>query len=128
VRRGGCCRPRRHGLERRQRPGRAVGRVDEVRKDEAVTSAGCTLVVPPPPLPDGRVLIAFDGNTLEWDATFTAIDNHPSLVTRHSIDRGRQFEMDRTDTGRATVEIADKDGLLDPTNSPGPYYTRIEPL
>ena len=50
------------------------------------------------------------------------------MVTSYTIDRGRQLEFDRTDTGRATVEIADVDGILDPTNPTGPYYGQIEPL
>ena len=38
------------------------------------------------------------------------------------------FELDRTEGGRATVRINDKDGVLDPTNATGPYYGKIEPL
>jgi hypothetical protein len=80
------------------------------------------------PLPDGRFLVAFGGDTLDWNATFTAVDSYPNLVTSYSIDRGRQVELDRTDTGRATVQIADTDGILDPTNTHGPFYGLIEPL
>lgn len=79
-------------------------------------------------LPAGRFLIALGEDTLNWNATFTRIDSHPNLVTSYQIDRGRQLEFDRTDTGRATVEIADQDGILDPTNASGPYYGLIEPL
>jgi hypothetical protein len=79
-------------------------------------------------LPDGRFLVAFGGATLDWNATFTAVDSYPNLVTSYSIDRGRQLELDRTDTGRATVQIADTDGILDPTNASGPFYGLIEPL
>ena len=78
--------------------------------------------------PDGRFLIAFGGDTLDWDATFTRIDSHPSLVASYTIDRGRQLELDRTDTGRATVQVSDRDGILDPTNASGPYYGLIEPM
>ena len=53
---------------------------------------------------------------------------HPNLVTSYQIDRGRQYELDRTDTGRATVQIADTDGVLDPSNPTGPYFGLIEPL
>lgn len=79
-------------------------------------------------LPDGRFLVAFGGDTLDWNATFTAVDAYPNLVTSYTIDRGRQVEFDRTDTGRAQVQIADTDGILDPTNSHGPFYGLIEPL
>lgn len=77
----------------------------------------------------GVFSIAFGEDTLEWDPAWTALDQeHPNLVTSYTIERGRQFELDRTDTGRATVEIVDKDGILDPTNSSGPYFGMIEPL
>ena len=83
-------------------------------------------VTPPPP---GRFHIAFDSTTLDHTPAWTRIDNHPNLVTRYQIDRGRQYELDRTDSGRATVEIADKDGLLDPTNPSSPYYpNKIQPM
>ena len=82
--------------------------------------------VPTPP--DGRVLIALDDPTLEWEPTWTRLDNHPHLVTSYTIDRGRQYELDRTDVGRAVVTIADQTGLLDPTNISGPYYGKLEPL
>jgi hypothetical protein len=78
--------------------------------------------------PIGRFCIAFDQPTLYWDCTWTRIDSYPNLVTSYQIDRGRQYELDRTDTGRATVTIADPDGILDPTNPSGPYYGQIEPL
>ena len=38
-------------------------------------------------------------------------------VAEYTIDRGRTFELDRCDTGRATVTIHDTEGLLDPTNA-----------
>jgi hypothetical protein len=78
--------------------------------------------------PVGRVNIAFDQPSLLYDCEWTRIDSHPNLVTSYQIDRGRQYELDRTDTGRATVQIADPDGILDPTNPDGPYYGLIEPL
>src|SRR5580765_7339464 len=78
--------------------------------------------------PVGRVNIAFGQPSLLYDCDWTRIDSHPHLVTSYSIDRGRQYELDRTDTGRATVQIADVTGILDPTNSDGPYYTQLEPL
>lgn len=84
------------------------------------------MAIPEPPA--GRVLIALDDPTLTWSPTWTRFDSHPNLITSYSIDRGRQFELDRTDTGRATVQIADRAGLLDPTNTSGPYYGKLEPL
>ena len=81
--------------------------------------------------PPGRFLVAFGADTLVWDPVtpWTALDQaHPNLVTSYQIDRGRQYELDRTDTGRATVEIADPDGILDPTNTDGPFFGQIQPL
>lgn len=77
----------------------------------------------------GRFLLAFDQGALEWDeAEWTRIDAYDSLVTSYTIDRGRQYELDRTDTGRATVTIADRDGILDPRNHAGPFFGKINPL
>ena len=78
--------------------------------------------------PVGRVNIAFGQPTLLYDCVWTRLDDHPNLVTSYQIDRGRQYELDRTDTGRATVQIADRTGILDPTNPDGPYYGQLEPL
>lgn len=81
-------------------------------------------------LPAGRVLFAFDAPTLDWDASsWTRIDDLDGVrVASYTIDRGRQVELDRTDAGRATIEIFDRDGVLDPTNAAGPYFGMIEPL
>jgi hypothetical protein len=78
--------------------------------------------------PVGRFLIAFNQGTLVAAPTWTRIDSTPNLVTSYQIDRGRQYELDRTDTGRAYVQIADTQGILDPTNPAGPYYGQIRPL
>lgn len=83
---------------------------------------------PPPPPPEGRFHLAFDDPALEADPAWTRLDAYPNLVTSYTIDRGRSYELDRTDTGRAVVQVADPDGVLDPTNPDGPYYSKIEPL
>lgn len=75
-----------------------------------------------------RVGVAFDDVTLAASPTWTYLTDTNNLVTAYSISRGRQFEFDKTDTGTATVTIYDQDGVLDPTLSTGPYYTKIEPL
>lgn len=74
------------------------------------------------------VSLAFNDNTLEPSPTWTRLDNGVTRVASYTIDRGRQFELDRTDGGRATVTINDIDGTLDPTNATGPYYGLIQPL
>ena len=75
-----------------------------------------------------RVGVAFDDVTLEPSPTWTYLTDTDHLVAAYSISRGRQFEFDKTDTGTAMVTVYDQDGVLDPTNSFGPYYTKIEPL
>jgi hypothetical protein len=39
-------------------------------------------------------------------------------VTGWTIDRGRTYELDTTDTGRASVQFVDRTGAFDPTGSP----------
>jgi hypothetical protein len=51
-----------------------------------------------------------------------------SLVAGYQIDRGRAYEFDRTDTGKAVVTINDREGVLDPRNSTTPYFGLLEPL
>gem|GEM_PF-3650800 len=43
-------------------------------------------------------------------------------VQSFTVDRGRQNEMGRADTGTATVELVDRVGAFDPTNSGGAFY------
>lgn len=74
------------------------------------------------------VSIAFDDPTLEPDPTWTDITDNPNFVATISIDRGRQFELDRTDTSTASIAINDRYGLLDPTNTDGAYFEKIFPL
>lgn len=79
--------------------------------------------------PTGRFEVAFTDHSLEPTPTWTALDqDYPNLVAEWSIDRGRTFELDRVDTGRATVTINDTDGILDPTNSSSPFAGDIQPL
>jgi len=75
-----------------------------------------------------RIGVAFDSDTLDATPTWTYLTDEPSLVASYQIDRGRQFEFDRTDTGTASISIWDRSGLLDPTLSTAPYYTLLEPL
>lgn len=73
-----------------------------------------------PVTPEARFSLAFDQPTLEPEPDWTGLDTtYPSLVSGYTIDRGRSFELDRCDTGRAVVTIQDREGLLDPTNPDG---------
>lgn len=75
-----------------------------------------------------RVGIAFNQASLAASPTWTYLTDTNDLVAGYTIDRGRQFETDKTEGGTATVTINDVHGVLDPTNSSGPYYGWIEPL
>jgi hypothetical protein len=89
------------------------------------------VVLPVPPVGGVggvRVGIAFDDGVLAPYPDWTWLTESSNLVTGYTIDRGRAFEFDKNDTGTCTVSIFDREGVLDPTNSFGPYYGRIEPL
>lgn len=75
-----------------------------------------------------RIGLAFDSTTLDPTPTWTYITETDSLVASYEITRGRQYEFDKTDTGTAKITINDRDGVLDPTNTTGPYFGLIEPL
>ena len=51
------------------------------------------------------------------DPTWTSLDA-TYTVTGWTIDRGRSYELDRTGTGTATVDLIDDDGSFDPTSTP----------
>lgn len=81
------------------------------------------------PEPEGRFLLAFDALTLDPYPEWTRIDDYQAgLVASYTIDRGRSDELASFDAGRATVEVSDTAGVLDPTNPAGPFYGRIRPL
>lgn len=72
--------------------------------------------------------IALNDATLEPEPIWTDLTATPNLVAAAQIDRGRSYELDRTDTSTASVQINDIDGVLDPTNTEGPHFGLIEPL
>jgi len=50
-----------------------------------------------------------------------------ALIARYTVRRGRSFERDEMETGQAEIFANDVEGILDPTNTGGPYYGNIEP-
>jgi hypothetical protein len=110
-------------------PGTTTIHVTWIGGPSSISDSTALTVTPHPPYaaPESRFSIGF-GPTLDPYPTWTAIDAHPNLVTSYSIDRGRSYELDQTDAGRATIQIQDPDGILDPTNPAGPYYGQIRPL
>lgn len=75
-----------------------------------------------------RIAIAFDDDIFEPDPTWTFITDYPGLVASYTIERTRQNEFERFDTAQVRVDIFDRDGILDPTNTTGPFFTKITPF
>lgn len=77
-----------------------------------------------------RVSIALgaDVSTLDPEPDWTDVTAADNFVASAQIDRGRQYELDVTDTGTATVVVNDVSGILDPTNTTGPNFENIRPL
>jgi hypothetical protein len=48
-------------------------------------------------------------------------------LTAASIKRGKQYELDQPQSGEYSVTLGSQDGVLDPTNTSGPYGGRILP-
>jgi hypothetical protein len=70
-------------------------------------------------------------NTLDASPTWIRMDD-PTGSTRYvtgwQITRGRNSELDKTQTGTATVSFRDLTGRLDPTNISGPWYGNLDPM
>jgi hypothetical protein len=73
------------------------------------------------------VSVAFGEDALTATPTYTRLDTPTMIgdglrITRWSSKRGRSYFTDRTQTGTATAEFLDSAGVVDPTNSTGPFY------
>jgi hypothetical protein len=66
--------------------------------------------------------IAFSDPMLEPDPEWTRIDDWSGLVASYSIRRGRVDEMQKTGTGTAVVELNDREGFFDASNSFSPFF------
>lgn len=72
-----------------------------------------------------KVEIAFASNPGAAVPTYTDVSAYVrSLTTR----RGRQHELDRTDSGTATLTLLNSDGRFDPTNGASPYSPNVLPM
>lgn len=68
-----------------------------------------------PSIPPGKY-----GSALEFPAA--------NMVVGYQIDRGRTYELDKTEAGTASIQVIDQYGLFDPTNTDSPYFTGIGPM
>lgn len=55
-------------------------------------------------------------------------DNGYKLVDGWSIDRGRNYELDKMSTGTASLSTVDTTGKLDPTNGSSPFNGQLNPM
>lgn len=67
-------------------------------------------------MPTGRVNLALGAGRLAWSPTWTRVDSIDNLVSGFDISRGKQTEVDSTDTSTATVYVNDRGGYFDPAN------------
>lgn len=70
----------------------------------------------------------------QWNAAGGAspLDRYVDVTDRtrqqSTVSRGRQYELDQVRAGEASLELENLDGVLDPTNSSGPYFNSIRPF
>lgn len=72
------------------------------------------------------ISFAFDDTALEANPAWTRIDTD-YIVQSVSIRRGRRYETDRIDTGRATVTLIDTTGDFDPTYAGAAFANQLVP-
>lgn len=99
-----------------------------------------TSPTPPTTSPNG-IRIAFGQNAYSTDPTWTWLNDpkfanqaynpltpfNSRVVAGWSTDRGRAYELDKTQTGTATLTVYDTTGYMDPTNRSSPLYGKVFP-
>lgn len=73
------------------------------------------------------VAVAFGEDAYEDSPTWARLDADPYLsdglrISGWTVKRGRSYYTDRTEAGTASIDFIDTGGVLDPTNSTGPFY------
>lgn len=95
--------------------------------DDEWHTIGVHVTVAETPVEQHGVRVAFDAATFESDPAWTYLDNMEGIsVESFTVDRGRQSERAKTDTGRAVVKGKDFTGVFDPTNTDGPFYGKFK--
>lgn len=75
--------------------------------------------------------MAFADAAFADDPTWVQLDGpggSASYVSNWKIDRGRTYELDKTQAGTASFTLIDTTGRFDPTNPSSPYYGQIGPM
>lgn len=76
------------------------------------------------PNPSAKVEIGFGS---AWDAASPAWTDVTAYVRQVEIERGRSNDLDSFDIGTAYVELDNRDGRFNPTNTASPYYPNVKP-
>lgn len=58
---------------------------------------------------------------------YNPVSGNVNCASAWTSDRGRAYELDKTEAGTATVTCQDPHGWLDPTNPNSPFYGKITP-
>lgn len=81
------------------------------------------------------IRIAFNSQAFNPSPTWVRVDGGVGLssfasqsATSYTIDRGRQFQLDATQTGTGSLVMYDTTGMFDATNPDGPFFGEIGPM
>lgn len=81
------------------------------------------------------IRIAFNSQAFNPSPTWVRVDGGVGLspfasasTASYSIDRGRSYQLDATQTGTATINLYDTTGMFDETNPNGPFFGEIGPM
>lgn len=81
------------------------------------------------------IRIAFNSQAFNASPTWVRVDGGVGFSTfasksavSYTIDRGRQFQLDATQTGTASLQLYDTTGMFDATNPNGPFFGEIGPM
>jgi hypothetical protein len=76
-------------------------------------------------LPDLLVAVAFPSQPLDPLQSYTGVSGYSRAINTR---RGRQFELDRVETGQGGFLLDNRDGRFSPLNTSSPYYPNLKPL
>jgi hypothetical protein len=77
--------------------------------------------------PDVFLGVAFNADPFDVQATPSWTDLTSRIETINSAKRGRQYELDRNQTGNLDATWLDIDEALNPANTGSPYYPNVVP-